>query len=876
MANNKWGSYLSDRQWGTVREDYSKGGDAWQYTTHDMARSKAWRWGEEGIGGLSDDKQYLCLAPAFWNGCDPIIKERYFGLTNEEGNHGEDVKELYYFLDNTPDHSYMKMLYKYPQAAFPYQQLVEENKNRGRLEREFELLDTDIFKDNQYFDIFIEYAKAADEDILIKITVHNRANKTAYLATMPTIWFRNLWTPKILRGSRPTLFLENNCLNIHHEDLGKYFLFANGTPEWLFCENETNNKRLYGSDANDSASSKDGINDFIISKNRSFLNPNNNGTKAAAYFTDNIPANGSATYRLRLMHQDIFSSKKMATQKANLGEPFADFDVLFKQKKREADDFYNKIQKDIADKEAQNIQRQAFAGMLWSKQLYFYDVNEWLDGDVGQPAPPNQRKDARNSDWRHFSSSAIISMPDNWEYPWFAAWDLAFHTIVLARIDAAFAKQQLLLLVGDNFQHPNGQLPAYEWNFGDVNPPVHAFAAWKVFETDKILRGDTGDSVFLETIFQRLLINFQWWVNQKDADGNDIFGGGFLGLDNIGVFNRSDVLPNGETLEQADATAWMAMFALNMMKIALELAKENVVTESKSKNYQDLAVRFFEQFLYIAHAATGIGGEKDLWDENDAFFYDVIRTKDGKTMPLRVRTMVGLIPLFAVETLNDNDLDAVPNFKSRIEAFLTDNPHLANLTSRWHDQHGSTRLLSLLRGHRTKCLLQRMLDEGEFLSDFGVRSVSKVYQNEPFSMDINGQAVQLQYTPAESDSGMFGGNSNWRGPIWMPVNYLLIESLLKFHVYYGDDFRVECPVGSGKFLSLREVASLLASRLSRLFTPNTEGVRAVHLLHSEYKTDEYFKDLVLFYEYFDGDTGRGVGASHQTGWTGLIAELLFS
>ena len=870
MNDNKWGSYLTDRQWGTVREDYSAKGDAWAYTTHDSARSKAWRWGEEGIGGISDEQQYLCIAPAFWNGHDPIIKERFFGLTNEEGNHGEDVKELYYFLDNMPDHSYMKMLYKYPQAAFPYQQLIDESKNRGRLDGEFELLDTGIFNENRYFDLEIEYAKAENEDILIKITAHNRAKEAAYLAVMPTVWFRNLWTPKILRGSRPTLFLETDCLNISHDELGKYCLFADGNPEWLFCENETNNKRLYNSENNASASCKDGINDFIITKNRSFLNNAANGTKAAAYFAQDIAAQSSVTYRLRLVRQDLVSK---LLNNENKPQPFVDFDAIFKQKQAEADDFYAKIQQDITHKEAQKIQRQAFAGMLWCKQLYFYDVPKWLHGDEGLPKPSPGRGDIRNGDWSHFSASAILSMPDSWEYPWFAAWDLAFHAIVLAKIDADFAKNQLLLLVGDNFQHPNGELPAYEWNFSDVNPPVHAFAAWKVFETDKILRGDAGDSAFLETIFQRLLINFQWWVNQKDSDGNDIFSGGFLGLDNIGVFNRSENLPNGAVLEQADATAWVAMFALNMMKIALELAKKSTPTVAASRNFEDLAVRFFEQFLYIAHAAKGIGGDQDLWNDEDSFFYDVIRSPNGQSMPLRVRTMVGLIPLFAVETLNDTDLIEVPGFKTRVENFLLEHPDLANQVSHWQDKHGNARLLSLLRGHRTKCLLQRMLDEGEFLSSFGVRSVSKVYEKEPFSMNINGQEVSLRYTPAESDSGMFGGNSNWRGPIWLPVNYLIIESLLKFHAYYGDDFRVECPVGSGTYLSLKEVAQFLSNRLSAIFTPNTEGVRPVHLHHSVYASEEHFKDLILFYEYFDGDSGRGVGASHQTGWTGLIAVL---
>ena len=851
MSTQKWGPYLSDRQWGTVREDYSADGEAWRYTTHDLARSQAWRWGEEGIGGISDDKQLICCAPAFWNGKDEIIKERLFGLTNSEGNHGEDVKELYYYLDNVPDHSYMRMLYKYPQKKFPYYHLIAENAQRSRQDKEYEILDTGIFNDNQYFDIFIEYTKADDDDILIRITAHNRADNPARLVCMPTVWFRNTWAYGLYYGDKPNLSLTENHLSLQHRIAGEHFFYADGDTKWLFSENETNHPRLYGTRPHIN-SHKDGINDFIITGSTEHLNHQSSGTKAAAYYDVMIPVNDKMVFQTRL-------SKNMHTK------PFADFNAVFENKKKDADDFYKNIQKNITDEELKLIQRQAFAGMLWSKQYFNYDVSRWLRGDPGQFPPPAERWNGRNSDWQHFNAEDILSMPDKWEYPWFAAWDLAFHTIVLAKIDSEFAKRQLNTLFKDTYQHPNGQLPAYEWNFSDVNPPVHAYAAWKIFDNERKEKNNAGDLVFLEQIFQRLLANYNWWINQKDSDGNDIFSGGFLGLDNIGVFNRSAVLPDGETLEQADATSWVAMFSLNMMRIAIELSKHNIL-------YQDYAVRFFERFLQIAKAASQVGG--GLWDEADGFFYDCLRNGDGNTQTLRVRTMVGLVPLFAVEILDDTEIRELPEIKQRIEKFLADNLDLSQLVSHWFTVSDDKRLLSLLRGHRTKSLLHYALDELEFLSPYGIRSVSKFYDKNPYSIDLNGQQLSLKYIPAESDSGMFGGNSNWRGPVWMPMNYLIIDALKKFHTYYGDDFRVEYPANSGQLFSLLEIADKLSDRLVSLFRKDANGSRPIHALNKIYTTDPNFQDLILFYEYFDGDNGRGVGASHQTGWTGLVAGLI--
>ena len=854
-AWKKWGPYVSDRQWGTVREDYSPGGDAWGSTTHDMARSKAWRWGEEGIAGISDDKQLLCFAIALWNKKDPIIKERYFGLTGAEGNHGEDVKELYYYVDSTPTHSYMKMLYKYPQAAYPYQRLVEENRHRSRLQPEFEIIDTGIFDDNRYFDVFTEYAKAGEDDLLIKITVHNRGFDDASLHVLPTVWFRNTWIWGY-NDYKPAIMSTNNGnIVINHKDLGNYTIHLDSAAPTLFCDNETNNERLYGT-KNISAHVKDGINDYLVNKNPKAVNIYATGTKAAINYDVTVKAGEHITIRLRM-------------EKNNLQHPFEDFDAIFACRLQEADEFYAALQKDIKTADEKLVQRQAFAGMLWSKQFYYYDIQQWLDGDPAQPKPSPKRMDGRNGKWMHLNNADVISMPDKWEYPWYAAWDLAFHCIPFATIDPAFAKNQLCLLTKEWYMHPNGQLPAYEWSFSDVNPPVHAWATWRVYELEKKSTGGKGDIAFLESVFHKLLINFTWWVNRKDAEGNNIFEGGFLGLDNIGVFDRSAPLPTGGHLEQADGTSWMAMYSLHMMKIALELACYNPV-------YQDLATKFFEHFLYIAGAMANMGTDDNgLWDETDQFFYDALRMPDGGGQKLRVRSMVGLIPLFAVEVLEHDILTKLPEFAERLAWFLSNRPDLASMVSRWQEKSGGeTHLLSLLRGHRMKKLLQRMLDENEFLSAYGIRALSKFHKDHPFEMWVNGTKFSVNYTPGESDTGLFGGNSNWRGPIWMPVNYLLVESLQRFHYYYGEDFKVECPTGSGQYLTLNAIADFIAGRLKSLFLVNTNGERPVLNGYGKMQHDEHFKNYVLFYEYFHGDTGRGVGASHQTGWTGLIAKLL--
>jgi hypothetical protein len=853
----KWGPYLSERQWGTVREDYSPDGTAWDYFPHDQARSRAYRWGEDGIAGVSDDQQRLCLALALWNGRDPILKERLFGLTNSEGNHGEDVKEVYYYLDATPTHSWLKMLYKYPQREFPYAWLVEENRNRGKHRPEFELLDTGIFDDDRYFDVFIEYAKAGPEDLLMQITVHNRGPEEAVIHLLPQLWFRNTWSWKEA-GPKPRLAVARpGVIEARHPDLGVYFFYAENGPAFLFCDNETNGPRLYGVDGAEGYY-KDAFHDYLVQGIPSSVNPGQTGTKAAAHYRMNVPARGQVRCRVRLAA-------------APLQSPFQTFDQLSSQRQHEADAFYADLQAEITDPDARNVQRQAFAGMIWSKQFYYYDVPEWLTGDPAQPAPPRERRLARNSEWRHLNNADILSMPDKWEYPWFAAWDLAFHTIPFALIDPDFAKAQLVLLTREWFMHPNGQLPAYEWAFGDVNPPVHAWAAWRVFQIDRRQRGDCGDIAFLERIFHKLMLNFTWWVNRKDVDGRNIFQGGFLGLDNIGVFDRSSPAPSGGHIDQADGTSWMGMYCLNLLRIALELAQHNHV-------YEDVATKFFEHFLHIAEALTNIGGDGDgigLWDEEDQFYYDVLHLPNGRTIKLKVRSMIGLIPLFAVETLEPELLEQLPDFKRRLHWFLEYRPDLANLVSRWEEPgRGERRLLSLLRGHRMKRLLARMLDESEFLSDFGVRALSRRHADEPYIFDCCGHPVCVAYEPGESTSGLFGGNSNWRGPIWFPVNYLLIESLQKFHHYYGDDFRIEYPTGSGQFRTIHEVANELTRRLTRIFSRDETGRRPVLAYHEKLENDPHFRDYILFHEYFHGDTGHGIGASHQTGWTGLVAKLL--
>ncbi len=850
----KWGPYLSDRQWGTVREDYSAGGSAWEYFPHDQARCRAYRWGEDGIAGISDEMQRLCFSLALWNENDPILKERYFGLTGNEGNHGEDCKEFYYYLDATPTHSYMKMLYKYPQAAYPYAELVAKNRSRTKQDPEFELMDAGVFDEHRYFDVFVEYAKADPDDILIQITAWNRGPEDAPLHILPQVWFRNTWSWE--NGSaRPRISAAESALQIQHPDLGAYKLYLESPAELMFCDNDTNKPKLFGAPAAGEFF-KDGFHEYLIGGNAHALNVNQTGTKAAAHYRVNVPARYCTRIRLRLRPDEKFT-------------PFRDFDTVFSRRKLEADTFYQTLQAEVTDPQEREVQRQAWAGMIWSKQFFHFDVARWLDGDPAQPPPPEPRKHGRNADWLHHNAADIISMPDKWEYPWYASWDLAFHCIPLALVDPEFAKQQLLLLTKEWYMHPNGQLPAYEWSFGDVNPPVHAWAAWQVYQTDKKVRGAAGDRQFLERVFHKLLLNFTWWVNRKDMDGRNIFQGGFLGLDNIGVFDRSARLPTGGYINQCDGTSWMAMYCLNLMRIALELSVNN-------SSYEDLATKFFEHFLYIADALTNIGGRGiDLWSQEDEFYYDVLSLPDGQHLPLAVRSMVGIIPLFAIEVLDAELLAQAPKFTKRLEWFLEHRPDLAKLVSRWQEGgRGETRLLSLLRGHRMKKLLKRMLDETEFLSDYGIRALSRHHHDNPYRFGSMGQEYTVSYQPAESDSGLFGGNSNWRGPIWMPVNYLIVESLRRFHKYYGDDFKVECPTGSGKFLSLHDVADEIADRLKRIFLPDERGHRPVFGDDARIQSDPNFNAHILFHEYFHGDTGRGVGASHQTGWTGLIASLI--
>jgi hypothetical protein len=851
----RWGPYLSERQWGTVREDYSPDGNAWDYLPHDHARSQAYRWGEDGIAGFSDDQQRLCLSLALWNGCDPILKERLFGLTNLEGNHGEDVKECYYYLDATPTHSYLKMLYKYPQRAFPYAHLVEENHRRTREQPEYELLDTGVFDDDAYFDVFVEYAKAAPEDILMRVTVYNRGVAPGDLQLLPQACFRNTWSWR-RSSKRPMMSArDGTVIDIQRAGLGPFVLHCSDAPELLFCDNDTNAERLNGMPKS-GAYYKDGINDYVVGGHRDAVNPARKGTKAAARYALTIPAHGSKIVRLRLT-QD------------GMAKPFEQFDSVVDERRREADAFYAGLQAGMTSEDARRVHRQALAGMIWTKQFYYFDIPQWLAGDSAQPPPPPQRLHGRDSDWTHLNTADILSMPDKWEFPWFAAWDLAFHCLPLATVDAEFAKQQLVLLTREWYMHPNGQLPAYEWAFGDVNPPVHAWAAWRVFQIDRERRGDQGDLAFLERVFHKLLLNFTWWVNRKDVHGRNVFQGGFLGLDNIGVFDRGAPLPKGGEINQADATSWMAMYCLDLMRMALELAMHNPV-------YQDTATKFFEHFLYIAAAMTNLGGRGvNLWDDQDEFFYDVLSTSDGRSVPLKVRSIVGLIPLFAVDTLDPELLERVPEFNMRLEWFLKHRPELAGLVSRWWEPGaGERRLLSLLRGHRMKRLLKRMLDETEFLSPYGVRSVSRQHLEHPFSLRCDGEQHVVRYQPGESESGLFGGNSNWRGPVWMPINFLIVESLLKFHHYYGDDFKVECPTGSGRFLTIRQIAEELACRLTRLFLRDEQGRRPALGPSEKVQRDPHFRDHLLFNEYFHGEDGRGEGASHQTGWTGLITLLL--
>jgi len=847
----RWGPYVSERQWGTVREDYSADGNAWDYFPHDHARSRAYRWGEDGIGGFGQEHLYLCLGVALWNEEDPILKERLFGLTNTEGNHGEDVKEIYYYLDGTPTHSYMRMLYKYPQAAFPYLALVEENRRRGVHEPEFELIDTGIFDNERYFDVEIEYAKRGIDDVLMQVTAYNRGPDAAPLRLLPQLWARDTWS-WLPDATKPRFTADGDrAIAIEHPKLMPMRLVVDGTPELLFCDNETNAHRLYGFDR--AGFPKDAINDFVVAGDSRAVNPDRRGTKAAAHYRFNVPAGGHVRVRARLSLD---------------GGGFEDFAAIIGERRAEADEFYSVLQAGIDDAEARRVQRQASASLLWSKQYYYYDIRQWLRGDPQQPPPPAARQRGRNADWRHLLNSDVISMPDKWEYPWYAAWDLAFHCVALAPIDPDFAKNQLILLTREWYMHPNAQLPAFEWEFGDVNPPVHAWAAWRVYEIDREARGGQGDREFLERVFHKLMLNFTWWVNRKDTEGHNIFQGGFLGLDNIRIFDCTEALPTGGHINQADATAWMAMYTLNLMRVALELALADHV-------YEDIASKFFEHFLLIAEAMTRLGDSRfGLWDEVDEFYYDVLQLPGGGSVPLRVRSIVGLIPLFAVEVLDGQVLARLPEFSKRLHWIFDNRPELARLVSHWLDESDEERhLLSLLRGHRVKCLLRRMLDESEFLSEFGVRSMSKYHERRPYEFDCAGRQFSVGYVPGDSDSRVFGGNSNWRGPIWLPLNFLVIESLHRFHSYYGAEFRVECPVGSGRMLSLAEVADEISDRLCRIFLPGPDGVRPAFGADHRF-AGPHFCDHLLFHEYFHGDSGRGLGAAHQTGWTGLIALLL--
>ncbi|MCW3080773.1 glucosidase [Segetibacter sp.] len=850
----KWGPYVSDRQWGTVREDYSAGGNPWEYLTHDMARSKAYRWGEDGIAGISDSEQLLCFSVSLWNKKDPIIKERLFGLGGNEGNHGEDVKELYYYLDSTPTHSYMKMLYKYPQSEFPYVKLLEENRKRDKMQPEYELIDTGIFDNDKYFDVFVEYAKASEEDILIKITVHNRGSEAAMLNVLPQLWFRDTWSWGYNNYKPHLNSSPSGDININHEALGNLTLYLENNPPLLFCENETNNSSLYGID-NKSALVKDGVNEYLVHGNEKAIATNGNTTKVTANYDLVVKGNESTTIRLRLC-----TDRK---------QPFKNFESILRTRINEADEFYALLQQDIVSEDEKLVHRQALAGLLWSKQFYYYDVEEWLKGDPAQPRPDAARLKGRNHEWIHLNNADIISMPDKWEYPWYAAWDLAFHCIPFSLVDPHFAKEQLMLLTKDWYMHPNGQFPAYEWLFSDVNPPVHAWATWQVYKNDKKYNNGKGDIAFLESVYHKLLINFTWWVNRKDAEGNNIFEGGFLGLDNIGVFDRSAALPTGGTIEQADGTSWMAMYSLNMMRIALELSRTNPV-------YEDMASKFFEHFLYIANAMASMGDKSaGLWDDEDGFYYDTLKMKNNQTVKLKVRSMVGLIPLFAVEVIDDSLLEEAPEFAKRLKWFLSNRPNLANLVSRWQDKNeGEKHLLSLLRGHRMKKILERVLDKNEFLSEYGVRSLSKVYEKHPYEFELKGNRFNIWYAPGESPIGMFGGNSNWRGPVWLPVNFLIIESIKRFHTYYGDDFKIECPRGSNEYMSLAEVAAFLTKRLLKLFLKDENDRRPFNGSNNKLQHDPDFCNYILFYEHFHGDDGRGVGASHQTGWTALVANLL--
>lgn len=856
-----WGPYLSERSWGTVREDYSENGDAWRYFPHDHARSRAYRWNEDGIAGICDRNQYLCFALALWNGQDPILKERMFGLAGHEGNHGEDVKEYYFYLDSTPTHSYMKMLYKYPQNPFPYDKLIEEARKRSYQDPEYELLDTGIFDHDKYFDVFIEYAKASEKDILIEITLHNRADQSSSCTLLPTLWFRNTWSWGYPAGpmgdvpSKPILLqIAPNCIQAQHPTLGSYYLYTEEKSEFIFTENETNFERLYNT-PNASLYVKDAFHRYIIQNEINAINSEKKGTKAAAITFHEIPAKGTAKIKLRLTAYEN-------------NAPFANFESILTQRKAEADEYYAAIQHPELTEEQKKILRQAFAGLMWSKQLYYYDVDHWTKGDPIGPRPPESRRNLRNTGWEHLINFDIISMPDKWEYPWFASWDLAFHCIALVLVDADFAKRQLNLMTREWYMHPNGQLPAYEWNFNDVNPPIHAWSALRVYQCDEKLQGKP-DRDFLKGIFHKLLLNFTWWVNRKDPQGHNVFQGGFLGLDNISVFDRSKPLPTGGHIDQSDGTAWMAFYCVMMMKISLELAQEEPI-------YQDMATKFFEHFQRISASMSNCGGKGySLWDAEDKFYYDVLHLPDGKIVPLKVRSLVGLLPMFAVETLAPELFKKSPIFERRLEWFTNRHSALScNIACVYEPGMGKRRQMAMVTKEHLICVLKYLLDENEFLSEYGIRSLSKYHRDHPYKFIFGDMTYEVNYQPGESQSGLFGGNSNWRGPIWLPMNLLIIGALNCYYSYYGNDLKVDFPTGSGVKMNLQQIAEEISKRLTNIFLPDKEGKRPAFGTQNKFQTDPHWRDYLLFHEYFHGDTGAGIGASHQTGWTAIIVNLL--
>jgi hypothetical protein len=862
----KWGPYLSERQWGTVREDYSENGNAWDYFSHDQARARAYRWGEDGLAGISDDQQRLCFALALWNGKDPILKERLFGLTNSESNHGEDVKEYYFYLDSTPTHSYMKYLYKYPQAAYPYSNLVETSRRLSRQEFEYELLDTGVFDQDRYFDVFVEYAKESSEDILIQISVHNRGPEPAEVHVLPTLWFRNQWS---WHGSpdRPSLHQiagppAEGIVKAMDAKLGERHLYCDGEVSLLFTENETNTQRIFGV-PNRTPYVKDGINNYIVHGQEGAVNPEKKGTKVAAHYRLTVNPGQSQVVRLRL--SDVAPASFAQTNGSATGPFGSPFEATLQARRKEADEFYATVIPSSLSADAANVMRQALAGMLWSKQFYHYDVDKWLEERGSDPFKPKHKQAPRNDQWHHMYNGDVISMPDKWEYPWYAAWDLAFHVLVLTLVDPDFGKQQLKLMLRERYMHPNGQIPAYEWNFGDVNPPVHAWSTMFTYLLEKVYKGE-GDKEWLKSSFQKLLLNFTWWVNRKDRSGRNVFEGGFLGLDNIGVFDRSAPLPTGGYLEQADGTAWMALFCQNMLEIAVELSMTD-------PDYADMAIKFVEHFLWIASSMIHLGDDTGMWDEEDGFFYDVLRLPNGQAQRLKVRSMVGLLPLCAATTFDGEVMAKYPELGERLKWFLDSRPELAASIHDPKKQGVAGRYLaSILDETKLRRVLAKMLDENEFLSPYGIRSLSRYHAAHPYVFQAGGQEYRVSYLPAESDTGMFGGNSNWRGPIWMPVNGLIVRALLQYYSYYGNDFTVECPTGSGRQMNLYQVAEEISRRLAHIFLKDKDGRRPVYGGARKFQEDPYWRDCVLFYEYFHGDNGAGLGASHQTGWTGIVAR----